>query len=228
MQLTNPIINRPSALRNRELGRRIFILANGPSILKENLSTLKGEVVIGMNASTKLEKRFDFTSKYYVVSDARFMKMPEKRRWAMEDLTSTTHRVLRSDLRSFDSRELQKQTTYVKPLTRDGFSHNLANGFHYGCTTTMLAIQLAWHLGAHEVYLLGCDLRYFIENPRFYVEDVPQLEDAFTSVQVSNIANAATIFDKDGRKLINCSERSFLRSYLEFKNFESLTNYSGA
>ena len=219
MQLMKSFNNRPSLLLNRERGKRIFILANGPSVLDEDLARLKGELVIGMNASTILEERFGFTSKYYVLSDARFINAADKRPWATEKLSPFTRRVLRADLRQLDDPAFEDQTTYVAPLSRNGFSRDLSYGFYYGCTTTMLALQLAWHLGSREVYLLGCDLRYPEENPRFYVESAPQLEDAFTSVQLSNIVNAATIFEKNGGKLVNCSARSFLKPYLEFQSF---------
>lgn len=222
MRLMNAFINRPTALRNRERGRRIFILANGPSVVQEELSLLKGEVVIGMNASTMLEERFGFVSKYYVLSDARFINAPEKRPWATEKLSSVTHRVVRADLRPLDDPALENRTTYINPLSRDGFSRDLSTGFHYGCTTTMLAIQLAWHLGSREVYLLGCDLRYPENNPRFYAESTPQLEDAFTSAQLSNIVNAAMAFEQGGGRLINCSARSFLRPYMAFSPFNLL------
>jgi hypothetical protein len=214
--------NRPAALRNNELGRRVFILANGPSVNKEDLSLLEDEVVIGMNASTMLEARFNFCSKYYVLSDARFIGAPDKRPWATEKLSPASHRVVRADIRHLDDPMLFEKTTYVAPLSRNGFSRDLSFGFHYGCTTTMLAIQLAWHLGSREVYLLGCDLRYPEENPRFYVEEAPQLEDAFTSVQLFNIINAATVFEGDGGKLVNCSSNSFLRPYLTFEMFENI------
>jgi hypothetical protein len=222
MRLINALFNRPNALRGREKGRRVFVLANGPSANDENLSLLKNEVVIGMNASTMLEGRFGFTSRYYVVSDARFMTSPEKRGWATDKLSEITHRVMRADLRIHDDPALEGRTTYVPALTRDGFSYSLSTGYYYGCTTTMLALQLAWHLGSREVYMLGCDLRYPEERPRFYEEAEPQLEDAFTSVQLENIVRAATVFEKAGGKLVNCSTRSFLRPYLEFGKFSEI------
>jgi hypothetical protein len=222
MQLINPYSSARPTLRNRECGRRIFVLANGPSINEEDLRLLKDEVVIGMNASTMLEERFGFESRYYVLSDARFIAAPHKRPWATERLAPTTHRIVRADLRPLDEQALAERTLYVRALARDGFSRNLANGFFYGCTTTMLALQLAWFLGSREVYLLGCDLRYPQERPRFYAEPTPQLEDSFTSVQMSNILNAAMEFEKAGGKLISCSRQSFLRPYLHFQQFSDV------
>lgn len=219
MRFTSQLSSMASSLRNRERGRRIFVLANGPSINEEDLSLLKGEVVIGMNASTMLEERFGFESRYYVVSDARFLAAPQKRPWATDRLAPATQRVVRADLRSVDDEALRARTMYVPTLSRDGFSRDLASGFFYGCTTTMLALQLAWFLGSRQIYMLGCDLRYSEESPRFYAEANPQLEDAFTSVQMSNILNAAMEFESDGGSLVNCSARSFLRPYLPFERF---------
>ena len=220
MRLMNLLNSHPASLRKREQGKRIFILANGPSLNEEDLSSLKNEVVIGMNASTILERQFGFISMYYVLSDARFINAPEKRAWATKDLSPTTQRVIRADLRSLDDPELHDRSTYIAPLSRDGFSRDLASGYFYGCTTTMLAIQLAWHLGSRNVFLLGCDLRYPKDSPRFYNEKTSQLEDSFTSVQISNIVNAAGVFEKDGGRLTNCSPRSFLRPYLPFLTFD--------
>jgi hypothetical protein len=214
--------NSLSALKNTELNNRVFILANGPSITNENLTLLKNEAVIGMNASTILEKKFNFSSKYYVVSDKRFMTAAEKRQWATDKLSRTTVRFLRQELRDYDESYLKTRTYYINSIARDGFSYNLSHGFYYGCTTTMLALQLAYYLGFKIAYLLGCDLRYQDENPRFYAEKNPQLEDSFTSVQLANIINASMEYEKEGRKIVNCSAKSFLRPYLEYKAFNEI------
>jgi len=210
------------SLKNKEAGRRVFILANGPSVNALDLSLLKDEVVIGMNASTLLEEQHGFQSDYYVVSDLRFITHPEKRAFCTSRLKSSTVRVLRQELEAVDDKELPNKSFYVNALHRDGFSKNLAAGYFFGCTTTMLAVQLAYYLGAAEIYLLGCDLRYSPETPRFYSEPNPQLEDSFTSVQIWNILNAAQIMETEGRALYHCSESSFLSPYIEYRGFEML------
>lgn len=216
------LFNSISSLKNREKGKRAFILANGPSILKEDLSLLKDELTIGMNASTILESQYGFHSKYYVLSDTRFITHPEKTKLATTDLNSKTVRILREELREVDNLSLPNKTYYVPALQRDGFSRNLQSGYFFGCTTTMLAIQLAYYLGAIEIYLLGCDLKYPAESPRFYQESNPQLEDSFTSIQIWNISNANIEINKEGKRIVNCSENSFLRPYLDFAPFKNL------
>lgn len=210
------------SIKGRENGSRAFILGNGPSIVNESLGKLKGELVIGMNASTMLEKKFGFFQKYYCISDSRFIQHPEKRQWGTSQLNKDTVRVLRSDLRDHDDPNLENITYYVPHLKRDGFSSNIEVGFYYGCTTTMLAIQLAAHLGCSKIYLLGVDLRYRPESPRFYKENQPQMEDAFTSVQIWNIANASRVLAIDNKYLYNCSQYSLLRPYLPFVSFAEI------
>ncbi|WP_414924513.1 6-hydroxymethylpterin diphosphokinase MptE-like protein [Pseudomonas sp. IT-P291] len=222
------LFNSIKSLKNKEAGRRAFILANGPSIAKEDLSILKNELTIGMNASTILEANHDFYSDYYVLSDTRFIAHPEKQHLATTALHPETVRILRAELKEFDNKGLANPTYYVPALQRDGFSKNLHAGYYFGCTTTMLAIQLAYYLGVSEVYLLGCDLRYQAESPRFYAEANPQLEDSFTSIQIWNILNASNLFESEGKKLFNCSEMSFLRPYLEYVSFEQVVKKSDA
>lgn len=226
MKIIDLFNGRTSTLRNKEHGKRIFILANGPSVASMPLSLLKDEVVIGMNASSILDERHDFVSNYHVISDHRFLSSDEKKEWGTTKLHKNTIRVLRKELRAVDDHTITNRTFYVPALTRDGFSKNLSHGFYYGCTTTMLAIQLAWYLGSREIYLLGCDLRYPDENPRFYEEKEPQLEDSFISVQLMNIVNAAKIFENEQGNVFNCSEKSFLMSYLPYVSFKSLFNTS--
>ena len=61
-----------------------------------------------------------------------------------------------------------------------------------------------------------------MDKPRFYKEENPQLEDAFTSIQLKNIIEASIIFEESGRLIFNCSSRSFLRPYLPFIEFSQL------
>ena len=210
-------------LRGRHHGETAFILGNGPSICREDLSRLRGRLSIGMNASTQLETAHGFVQTYYTVSDRRFLTHPDKRRWATSDLDPGTVRVLRADLRP-DDEPGPNRTLYTPHIRRDGWSRDLGIGFHYGCTTTMLAVQLAAHLGCRRICLLGVDLRYAPESPRFYAEVDPQVEDAFTSVQIWNLSNAGRVLRAEGRELINCSEASLLRPYLPFMRFSELAD----
>ena len=60
-----------SAYRDIHKGRRCFILANGPSLRKADLSHLKNEITIGMNRMYLSEKELGFVPSYIVVHDIR-------------------------------------------------------------------------------------------------------------------------------------------------------------
>ncbi|MED7820126.1 MULTISPECIES: 6-hydroxymethylpterin diphosphokinase MptE-like protein [unclassified Francisella] len=213
------IFNCVKKLKNAELGKDIYILANGPSIKREDLSLLRDKVVIGMNANPLLEEKFGFVSKYYVVSDARFINHPQKRMMATEMLSPETIRVFRYELKNYDVADLINTTYYVKAIGRNGFSFNLMKGYYFGCTTSMLAIQLAVYLGAKNIYILGMDLKYSGSEPRFYQETEVQEYDSFTSTQIMNVRNAFLLLKDKGINLFNCSYNSLLYPYLPYVEF---------
>ena len=206
-------------LKNVNKGEDIFILANAPSIKKNDLSRLKGKVVIGMNANPLLEKEFGFVSDYYVVSDLRFITHPQKRPMATEMLDKKTKRVFRQELMAEDQDELKDKTYYIKSLGRNGFSCDLEEGYYFGVTTTMLAVQLAAYLGAKNIYILGMDLKYKKGDARFYHETSVQEYDKFTSTQIYNVQNAYKILKENDVNLYNCSKTSLLFPYLPFIDF---------
>ena len=210
-----------SELKDIELGKDIYILANAPSIKQENLSLLKNKISIGMNANPLLEKEFNFISKYYVVSDRRFLNHPIKREMATTLLENQTKRIFRAELEEDDIETLNNETYYINVLGKNGFSFNLKKGYYFGVTTTMLAIQLAVYLGAKNIYILGMDLKYNGKNPRFYKEEEVQEFDSFTSLQISNVRNAYLELQKKGINLYNCSKNSLLYPYLPFVSFEN-------
>ncbi|MER2493331.1 6-hydroxymethylpterin diphosphokinase MptE-like protein [Catenovulum sediminis] len=205
--------------KNKYLGQDVYILANGPSVYSHDLQKLKGCNVIGMNASSILEHEFGFNSQYYCVSDLRFYNNEEKRKYCTELLSPQTVKVFRSEIAELVSPLDRDDTCYIKALSRDGFSTDISQGFYFGCTTTMLALQLAYYLGAKKIYLLGVDLRYSNDAPRFYVEKSVQHEDPYTSVQIKNIVEAARFLESKNVSVVNCSEFSFLRLYLPYEKF---------
>ncbi len=211
-------------LVNLEKNKRCFILANGPSINNYDFSKLSKEIVIGMNASTLLTKEYNFHQKYYVLSDARFLQVDTKRPLAIKELNPNTIRVLRKELATYDE-PLPNKTFYVKSIGRDGFSFNIHKGFYFGCTTTLLAIQLAATLGCSKIYLMGLDLtNYFSDNIRFYQESKAQEYDLFIGTQIYNIANAYQCLHDRGIELYNCNPNSLISPYLPFANYLELFN----
>lgn len=200
-------------------GRPAFVLGNGPSIRTHDLSLLRGLDVIGMNASVLLEAEHGFRCRYYTVSDARFLNHPQKRPLATSRLRSDTLRVLRDELRESDAPEWIDKTFYVKSRGKNGFSDDLRRGFYFGCTTSMLAIQLAYYAGASTIYLLGNDFRYPPSQPRFYYESNPQPPDPFLSIQLWNIRLAWKELRVRGVDMYVCTRDTNLAPYVPLIDF---------
>lgn len=176
-----------------------------------------------MNGSPILDRTYGFESDYYVVSDARFLSHPEKRELATNLPSKRTLRVFRGDLRSVDAHTLTSSTYYVRVLGKNGFSTDLRRGFYFGCTTSMLAIQLAYYAGASKIVLLGNDFRYPKGQPRFYHETSPQAHDPFMSIQIWNIRNSFLELRKLGVEMSICTQRTNLAPYVPFVPFDDLT-----
>jgi hypothetical protein len=210
-------------LRDRLAGATSFVLGNGPSVKEHDLSRLRGLPVIGMNASPILDREYGFTSSYYVVSDTRFLTHPDKRAYASSaHLAPETIRVFREEMRSVDIKELIPTTYYVKVLGKNGFSDDLAQGFYFGSTTSMLAIQLAAYLGCRRIVLLGNDFRYSSAQPRFYQEKVVQEHDQFLSAQIWNIRNAYRALRARGVELCICTRNTNLVPYIPHRPFDEV------
>ena len=215
--------SRITALHGRLAGRTVFILGNGPSVKEHPLERLRGLPIIGMNASPLLDREFGFACGYYVVSDARFLTHPDKRAFAtLEYLKKDVVRVLREELRDVDVRELRNSTHYVRALGKNGYSHDLARGFYFGCSTSLLAIQLASYLGCTTIVLLGNDFRYPRNQPRFYHEARPQAQDPFLSIQIWNVRNAYNLLQEKGVDLWLCTRNSNLVPYVPWRSFDDL------
>ena len=118
-------------LKDKEAGKTIFIVANGPSILEQDLSFLENEVVIGMNGTPFIENKLKFSSDYYVLSDVRFLQDPHKFECATTMLNKKTIRVFRKELENIDALEYKDKTYYIQSLGRDGFSFDLNKGFYF-------------------------------------------------------------------------------------------------
>ena len=215
--------NSINTLCGLEEGSRVFILGNGPSLSSFDLSRInKNDIIIVMNSYTILEKKYNIKSNYYVVSDVRFITNSNKRDCATAMLDQNTIRVFREEIKAYDDKEYFNRTYYIRAIGRDGFSGNLEYGYYFGCSTTMLAIQLAYYLGCKDIFLLGVDLNYMSGSMRFYKEKAIEFPDPFISVQIFNLRKAFNFLSEKNIGLFNCSDGSFVRPYIPYKDYDSI------
>ena len=153
---------RLRALKRARRGRRCFVIGNGPSLARTDLSRLKSETTFATNGFFLMMPELDWSPTYYVVEDHL---VAEDRAAEITALSGTTKLfpanlayALRPDEHTifFDHRPRKRY-----PLGFD-FSFDADVNTYTGGTVTFTCIQLAAYLGFQEIYLIGVDAEYSI------------------------------------------------------------------
>jgi hypothetical protein len=146
------------ALKNKYIGRRAFIIGNGPSLRETDLSQLKNELTIASNGIFLLFDEIDFRPTFYTVEDRL---VAEDRASIINTLTGMT-KIFPQDLDYCLKRD--RHTLYINFLRQyrnfPKFSAEFDQYVYWGGTVTYLSLQLAYYLGIREVYLVGVDHSY--------------------------------------------------------------------
>lgn len=151
------------SFRNRCKGERAFIIGNGPSLNLVDLTKLKNETTFGVNAIYLNREKMGFLPTHHIVEDV----------FVAEDRADEIN-ALRGPHKWYGHylRYCLKPTPEVCWLNvacdyrnYPGFPHfstNAARIVWVGGTVSYIALQLAYHMGFDEVYLVGFDHSYSI------------------------------------------------------------------
>lgn len=154
-------------LRNIHKGKRGFIIANGPSLSKMDLTPLKDEITIGCNGIYKKFDEWGFHTTYLMVEDVVQTEIRGKELSALKGpiKLAALHNAhsfdFFNDFLFFNIPKIRHYHDYYfeEPLYPQ-FSKDFASIVHLGCTVTYLMLQFAYHLGFSEVYIIGLDHNY--------------------------------------------------------------------
>jgi len=189
-------------LKNVHRGKRLFILASGPSLNDLDLDRLNSRIVMGLNRSFLC-----WTNSYYHCAfDHRLF---EKYR---EELIS------RRCLFTLEDRPFGIPF-YL--MGSEGFSWNLEEGIYSGYTIAYFALQVAVYLGFEEIFYLGLDLRHKQNATHFFGHDFRSSrheETEFPKMRAS-FENAAPMLKDKGIEVRNCSLVSTLKCF-EYLSFD--------
>jgi hypothetical protein len=114
---------------------------------------------------------------------------------------------------------------HIAPCMDEGyFAEALDAGLYRGFTVVTDAIQLAYHMGFGEVYLLGCDFSYAGENTHFYATGVYE-ESRRSDMPIPRVfkalETARRVFEANGRRLVNVTPGGALDA-LPREDFEAV------
>ena len=207
---------RLRALRGRHTGERCFILGNGPSLRRTDLSLLQNEVTFGLNRIYLLFPELGFTTTYFVsvntlvieqcAAEIQALPMPKFVTWRARPWLRAGPDLIFVD------------TDYEGPPE---FAREVSGRVFEGSTVTYVALQLAYHMGFDEVILLGVDHHFAAQGPAnatvVSTGDDPdhfapgyfgrgfrwQLPDLEASERAYRLARQA--FEADGRRVLDAT-----------------------
>lgn len=204
--------------RNIHVGKRCFIVANGPSLKNTNLNLLVNEITFGMNRIYLYYDQTAFRPIYYVTMNELILEQ------FSDDINKLSMPMfLNWNRRSFFN---VKSTNMVflksKMVINDFFQYDLVRPMVVGATVTFVALQLAYYMGFREVILIGLDHNYVEkglpsglevrtaeqDQSHFHPQYFPkgskwQLPDLLRSEVDFSIARKA--FEADGRRIYDAT-----------------------
>lgn len=182
--------------KNRHEGKRLFILASGPSLSDLDLFPLSRRMVMGLNRSFLI-----FPETYYhCTMDYRLFEEFET------DLKKTRH---------LFTLEERPWGTPIKLLGAEGFSWDLEKGIYSGYTIAYIAMQIAVYMGFKEIFYLGLDLKNSSKDTHFFGYDYRSKNHETTEFpkMIKMLEYGAEELSNTGVNLFNCSPVSQLEGF---------------
>ena len=148
--------SRITALRNLHRGKRCFVVGNGPSLRREDLDRLNGEISFGANRIYVAFKETPWRPTYYLICDELsalncIREIPRIR---------DSQKIFPFDLLYHLPR--YRDVIYYERVVSDpcAFSRNMQACLYEGQTVLYMALQMAVYMGVSEIYLIGVDFSY--------------------------------------------------------------------
>jgi glycosyltransferase involved in cell wall biosynthesis len=156
-------IRRLEELRDRHRGERVFIMGNGPSLTKCDLSMLANEYTFGVNKIHLLFKQIDWRPSFYTLLDWK-MGVP------MASHVSEFEGTLKFFPERFRGVLPSADDTYwywTRPVgshINEQFEADIRRGIPSRATVLVTAVQQAFFLGFRDIILIGVDAEYTIPD----------------------------------------------------------------
>lgn len=142
--------HRIRSFKQKHEGQRCFIIGNGPSLAKTDLSLLNNEFTFGMNRIYLLFDELGFTTSYYVsvnslvieqfADDIANLSVPKFLSWAARDKIDFTANMM-----------------FLRYSHFPAFTSDIQQRLWQGATVTYVAMQIAYYMGFRQVILIGVD-----------------------------------------------------------------------
>lgn len=224
-------------------GKRVFLIANGPSLADTNLDFLENEISFAMNRISLLYNKFPkWRPTYYLFSSTNVKPHnPWGAEWLQSVITSLSCDKTTSFISSVFKEYIDPHNSYpqvkwfnsmseTKPdmngnISFDCFSPNVVERIDKSGTSMNLALQLAYHMGFDEVIIVGADLGWTADRgskndpnhfDKSYRANIPPEKVNKANHQMRNVHSLAYRYflDKNqNTKIYNASLKTVLDVY---------------
>lgn len=154
------------SLRGKYVGKRCFVIGNGPSLNVQDLEMLNNEVTFASNRIYNIFEQTTWRPTYYAVFDDTIVADPDT--IAHANLFECEGKFFREQ--SWLASRKYKNACFIhsaydrKYLKKPAFSQDMSKEIYTIATVTYSLIQIARHMGFDEIYLLGVDHKYAREQ----------------------------------------------------------------
>jgi hypothetical protein len=152
-----------AAMKNKYVGRRGFVIGNGPSLKLSDLEKIKDEVSIAANKVFLAFDKVSWRPNYVTVVDPLVWEKVQNEIWKHHDavlIPSYLPELLNGSEKAKTFRSLGNASDLWRKDHGIYFSGDFCKGAFGGYTVTFENLQLAVHLGLNPIYIIGCDHFY--------------------------------------------------------------------
>lgn len=209
---------RIQQFQNIHVNERCFIVANGPSLNKTDLSLLENEISFGVNRIYLNFSNSSFRPAYYVAVNELVLQQ-----FSNEISIQPMPKFINWNQRAFFESS-GNNLTYLKSklVFSDFFQKDLTRPMVFGATVTFVALQLAFYMGFKKVILVGLDHDYAEKGTpnttefRKTDQDLSHFNNQYfpkgTKWQLPDLTRsdfdytlARKIFEQDGREIVDAT-----------------------
>jgi len=145
-------LKRIQSFRNKYVGQRCFVIGNGPSLQKMDLTPLKNEVSFGLNRIFLLFDLLGFQTTYYVAVNHLVIEQ------SAEEIISNVQNPKFIDWEARKYLKFTQNMMFLKSYHDiPRFYTDITRGIWQGMTVTFVALQIAYYMGFDQVILIGVD-----------------------------------------------------------------------
>lgn len=226
-------------LKNSHVGKRCFIIGNGPSLTVRDLEKLENEVTFATNRIYSIFEDTKWRPNYYLAIDNNILKDNIENIEKVEcehkfiNITSKAYGIKKDNnttfINMFGPYLINPCSYETKRVCRD-----VSKSFTLSYSVTGVAIELAIYMGFNEIYLIGVDNSYsnsIDKNGKILRDDsvkdyFGKLKSKSYTIQYSDATNSyykafRTYAEKNGIKIYNSTRGGKLEVF-ERKEFDKL------